>query len=110
MKKGTDKKYQSNVADRTQDTLNLQDKSSDQDIHPPFTSGTKFESQDQDGQKYLSFTRIPELDNLPRIREPTPEKLKAKTTAETNDDLNDADFPDCGKCKHYKDLYLKQLK
>ena len=111
MKKGADKKYQNNV-DRTQDTLNLQDKSSDQDIHPPFTSGTKplaFELQDQDGQKYLSYKSMPDLDDLPRIRRPTPERKQATMAAETNDDINDNDVPDCGKCKHYKDRYLQQL-
>ena len=111
MKKGTDKKYQ-NYVDRTQDTLNLQEKSSDQDIHPPFTSGMKpqaFELQDQDGQKYLSYKSMPDLDDLPRIRRPTPERKKATMAAESNDDINDTDVPDCGKCKHYKDRYLQQL-
>ena len=112
MKKGAGKRSQKN-ADRTQDTLNLQEKSSDQDIHPPFTSGTKpqaFELQDQDGQKYLSYKSMPDLDDLPRIRRPTPDRKKAQMAADLNDDIKDSDGPDCDKCKNYRDRYLQQLK
>lgn len=50
-----------------------------EDKDPPFTSSTKkeyYEKIDEEKNKYLIFKNITGFDAVPRIREPTPERIK----------------------------------
>jgi hypothetical protein len=59
----------------------------------PFTKSESKQAMEQyaDGQRYLTYKSVSGMDLMPRIREPTPEKvLDQKITPR-----------DCGGCKKY---------
>ena len=72
----------------------------DQDITPNAQERKeeqKFENYDNDGSKWLNYHAISGMDNMPRLREPTPPK--AAVILQELDRVSDSD---CNKCSKYK--------